>query len=280
MRSPAVRPTTSRSFEIARGARRRVPVVALHCAVAGVADHRAVDVMARAAIAAAEAIRVCVDELRFVAGDGRAFAVHEPPVDRERGPFRGTAHRDRVVDGEVPWVIEVEVRNRAREAFGVGEPGGRILCGVPCDRERLGDARLQRFRREIGGAGVPASLSDEDGDADPLVPIVGNGLDLAVPHGDALADRLRDLGLHGGCAPGTRRRRAPTRQAARARASAAGSARAKRRTLARAGPASAAIRRSEAWRSWGAEGCRNRVTAPSDGSHSRARPPAARRRLS
>ena len=81
----------SRSLGRARG---RVPVVALHRA-AVVADDRAIDVMARAAVAAGEAVRVRVDELRFAARNGRALAVDDPPVDGQRRRFCRAAELDR-----------------------------------------------------------------------------------------------------------------------------------------------------------------------------------------
>ena len=48
------------------------------------------------------------------------------------------------------------------------------------------------------GAGMAAPLADVDGDADALVAVVLDGLDFALAHGDALAERLRDFGLGGG----------------------------------------------------------------------------------
>ncbi len=73
VRSPAMRPTCAGGFEVLRRARGRVPVVALHRAVF-LADHRAVDVMPRAAVAAQEPVRIRVDELRLAARDRGAFA--------------------------------------------------------------------------------------------------------------------------------------------------------------------------------------------------------------
>ena len=42
---------------------------------------------------------------------------------------------------------------------------------------------------------MAAPLPEVDGDADALVAVVRDGLDLAAAHGDALPDRLRDLGF-------------------------------------------------------------------------------------
>ena len=65
--------------------------------------------MARAAVAAGEALRVRVDEFRFAARDRRAFAVGDARVDRQRRGLRLAAELDRVLDRQVPRVVEIEV---------------------------------------------------------------------------------------------------------------------------------------------------------------------------
>ena len=203
MRSPARRPTAAARLEVARRARRRVPEVALHPAVV-LADDGAVDVVARAAKAAGEAERVRVDELGLAASDRRAFGVGDPRIDRHRRGFGLAAEFDRRVDRQLPGVIEVEVRESPGQPIGVGQPGGGILGGVARDRQRLVDGGAHGVRREVGGARVAAPLPDVHGEADALVAVVGDGLDLALAHGDALADRLRHVGLGGGRAAGPR----------------------------------------------------------------------------
>ncbi len=189
-------------LEIARRARRRVPVVALHRTVAGVADHGAIDVMVRCPVTVEEAVAVRVDEFRFVSRDRAAFRVGEPRVDRKRRAFRRLAERDRRLDIEIPRVIEIEVRDRAREPVRIGESGCAVLRRVPRDRECLRHRRLDCLGREIGSVRVAAPLPEIDGDADALVPVVGDRLDLAAAHRHALPDGLRDFGFGGGRAAG------------------------------------------------------------------------------
>ena len=97
-------------------------------------------------------------------------------------------------------MIEIEIGDVARQALGIGEPGGGILGGVARDRERLGDGGVDGLGREIGGARVAAPLSDVHGDADALVAVVRDRLDFAAAHRDALPDGLRHLGLGRRCA--------------------------------------------------------------------------------
>ena len=160
--------------------------------------------MARAPVAAAKAVRVRVDEFRFAARDARPFGVHEPAIDRERRCLGFASDRDRIVDRQIPRMIEIEIGNGSRESIGIGEAGRGIASGVARDRERLGDGRVDCVGREVGGARVSAPLPDEHRHADALVAVVGDRLDLAVSHRDALPDRLRDLGFRCRCAAGAR----------------------------------------------------------------------------
>ena len=92
-------------------------------------------------------------------------------------------------------MVEVEVGPVLRQAVGIGEAGGRILGRVARDRERLVDGGADRVVAEVGGARLAAPLADVDGDADALVAVVRDRLDLALAHGHALADGLRHLGF-------------------------------------------------------------------------------------
>ena len=175
-------------------ARRRVPVVALHRVVI-LADHRAVDVVTRTAIAARKAERVGIDEFRFAARHRRAFAVGDSRIDAQRRGLRLAPKLDRAFDGQVPRVVQVEVRPRLGEPRRIGKSRRVVLGCIPSDRERLVHSGANRLIREIRGAGVAAPLAHEHGDPDSLVPVVVDGLDFAVAHGDALTDGLRHLGF-------------------------------------------------------------------------------------
>ena len=143
-------------------------------------------------------MRVRVDEFGFAARDGAAFGIGEPRVDGQRSAFRRLAERDRRVDGRDP----TDDRDRGPESSARGGRDRRVpppvLRGVARDRERLCDRSVDRLRREVGGARVAAPLPDVDGDADTLVAVVGDRLDLATAHGHALPDGLRNFGFGSG----------------------------------------------------------------------------------
>ena len=107
--------------------------------------------MARRAVTAHEAQRVRVHELGFAARDGRAFAVGDARVDRERRRLGLAAELDRFLDRQRPRVIEIEVGPASREPRRIGEAGRRVFGGVARDRKRLVDggseSRRPRNRR-------------------------------------------------------------------------------------------------------------------------------------
>ena len=91
---------------------------------------------------------------------------------------------------------EVELRRLAAiEAIGIREARGIVLGGVAGDGARRFDGALHGFRREVGGARVAAALAEIHGDAEALVAVVFDGLDLAAAHCHRLADRGRHLHL-------------------------------------------------------------------------------------
>ena len=122
-------------LEILGSARDGVPVVALHL-VALAGDHRARQAVARARIAAAEARGVGVDEVRLLRRDGRAFRVGDARVHRERRRLARARQLDRVLDRQIPRVVQIEVGQIARQQVGIGQPGAFVGGGEARDRER------------------------------------------------------------------------------------------------------------------------------------------------
>src|SRR5690242_9750589 len=131
------------SQEIVGRARCRVPVIALHRAV-GFADDGAIDRMARASIAAAESGRVRVNEFRFTARNAGAFGVRDPRIDGERRGFGRPAELDRIVDSEIPRMIEIEIGPRVRKQRRIRESRARVCRREARDRERLVDGGANR----------------------------------------------------------------------------------------------------------------------------------------
>ena len=129
--------------------------------------------------------------------DRSAFRIRDAFVHRERCSFAVATQLDRVLNREIPRMVEIEIAPCARKASRIGESGARIVRGVACNRQRLIDGVANGVEPEIGGAGVPPSLADIDRYTDPFVAIVGDGFNLALAHGYALSERLRDLGFRG-----------------------------------------------------------------------------------
>ena len=91
---------------------------------------------------------------------------------------------------------EVEVRRLAAEkARVIGKPRRIVIGGVARDRACRFHGALDRLRRKVGGARVAAALAEIDRDAEALVAVVLDGLDLAAAHRHRLAYRGRDFDL-------------------------------------------------------------------------------------
>ena len=97
-------------------------------------------------------------------------------------------------------MIKIEIGERLlarRQQFDIRQPGARIRRGETGDVERGFDRLAQRRCRKIRRARVSFLLSEIDRDADPLVAVVLDRLDLALAYADRLAEALRDVGLAG-----------------------------------------------------------------------------------
>ncbi len=186
-------------LEVLGGARDGVPVVALHL-VALAGDHRAGEAVARARIAAAEAQGVGVDEVRLLRRDAGAFRVGDARVHRERRRLARARPLDRLLHRQIPWMVQIEIGQIARQQVGIGQPGAVVGGREARDRERRLHRVPHRLRREVRGAGMTALLAEVDGDAHALVAVVLDGLHLTSAHGDVLAEALADFGL-GGAGP-------------------------------------------------------------------------------
>ena len=77
-------------------------------------------------------------------------------------------------------MVEIEIGPGARQPLRISETCRRIHRRVACDDQRLVDGGDDRIVGKIGGARVAAPLPDVDRDSDPLVAVVGDGLDSAL----------------------------------------------------------------------------------------------------
>jgi hypothetical protein len=112
-------------------------------------------------------------------------------VGGERGLLALAGQRDRLLHVEQPGVIEIEIGEARGQHLLVGQPGAIIARGVARDVERGIYRVVHRLPREIRGARVAAALAEVDGDAEPLVAVVFDGLHRALAHGDRLAEAFR-----------------------------------------------------------------------------------------
>ncbi len=149
--------------------------------------------MAAAALAAQEAVAVGVDAHALAAGQPRAVGALDARL-APAGGLAGQGQLDRLLGGQRPGMVDVEVRQFASHQLGRGEPRGRILAGVAGDGHGLLDHVLDRRLGGIGGRGAALALADIDGHRDALVAGQLDGLDLALADVDAHA--LVDAGAH------------------------------------------------------------------------------------
>ena len=90
---------------------------------------------------------------------------------------------------------QIKIGNLAREQRLISQAGVIITGG----KTRNGDGRIDRgayrLRRKIRGTGVTATLAEIHRNANALVAVVFDRLDLAATHRHRLPDALRNLGL-------------------------------------------------------------------------------------
>ncbi len=105
-------------------------------------------------------------------------------------------------------MVEIEVRNLARQILGLDQAGVRVLGGVAGDGACLLDRRADRLPPEVGGAGRAFALAEIDGHRETPVALVLDGVHLAQPDGGAqsLAHAGVDLVLRGALAAGVLQR--------------------------------------------------------------------------
>ena len=183
--------------KLAGAAPRRVPVVALHgILLAG--DHRARDVVARSRIAAHEAEAVGRDEMRLLRRHRSAFGIADQRADLE-GRLLATARRlDGILNGQRPRMIQIQIGNILGQQRRVGQAGTVVRGREAGDVERRLDRLAQGLRREVGSAGVALALAGIDGNADALVAVEFDGLDLVATHPDRLAETFGNIDFAGG----------------------------------------------------------------------------------
>jgi len=178
-------------LEVGRVARNAVPVIALHLR-ALLGQQRAAHRMAGGGVAGEEPERVAIHAGMALAADRGAFGVADTRVHRKSRRFALARQLDGAFGGEVPGVVEVEVRDVAGERLGVDEPGIRILGGVARDRARLADRLEHRRAAEIRGARGALALAEIHGHGEAAVALVLDGVDLAQAHA------CRESAAHGG----------------------------------------------------------------------------------
>src|SRR3569623_946017 len=185
-------------LELLAVTRHRVPVIALH-AVTVAGDDRATHAVARARIGADEAVAVAVHAITAVTRHARAFRIGDARIHRARRRFALQRELDRALGGDVPRVIEIEIGDRACHERRVGEARAIVLCGVTRDIAGRAHRLLDGLRRIIRRAGRTLALPEIHGDAETLVAVVLDRLDLAEPHGHRKTALRAHAGLGRAC---------------------------------------------------------------------------------
>src|SRR5688500_10196426 len=187
-------PDDFRCFQIARIARRAVPVVALHV-VAGLGQQHAAHAVAGRGIAGEESMRIAVHAHASVTAHRRAFGVGDARVHYPPGRFAGARQLDRLLRRDVPGMVEIQVRDVARELVGIGQPGTLVLGGIARDIAGLLHGFRNRACRQVGGARRALALAEVDGNAHAAVALVLHGLDFTEAYRGCETLLQADVGL-------------------------------------------------------------------------------------
>jgi hypothetical protein len=100
-------------------------------------------------------------------------------------------------------MIQIQVRNVARQVFRVHQPGVGVLGRVTCDRTCLGDGLAHRRGAEVSRAGRALALAEIHRHPEAAVTLIFDRVDLAQTHAhrQSLTDRGIRLALRGALAP-------------------------------------------------------------------------------
>ena len=194
--------------QIGRSACRRIPAIALHVrAPAGNRPHR--QGMPAVRKPPGEPAGVGRQKVSVPHRHGSTVAVGNAGAYGKAGRLDLPGQLDGLIHRNMPGREQLQPRHimlTQRQEFLLGQPRVRIFTGDGSDviggLHRAGHG----LRTEIAGAGMPAPLAHMDGNAQPLVAGLLDGLDLALAHRHGQPRRLRHLG-HG------RRGPQPPRQA-------------------------------------------------------------------
>ncbi len=171
----------------------RGPVKAAPVLAAGVRrDGDDAERRVRPLVARAKAARQDDGDAARGAAEGRALAIRDARVERERGglPFPGDRDGARGVDAAAGRIVEVEVR-RARgvaEELGVGGAGEGVFLGEVRELDGVGDEALDARLGEVARGGSRDALSLDDPQPG------GAGARLLDELGLAFADARGELG--------------------------------------------------------------------------------------
>ncbi|AMP09210.1 peptidase U62 modulator of DNA gyrase domain protein [Collimonas arenae] len=171
--------------QLLRIAHRRVPVVTLHVgALAGNRRYR--NGVPRKRIAPHEAARIGADKVRLLGIDAGAFAVGDALVDGKCCRFATFCQFDSFFCSDQPRRAQLQIQRIHFQSINIRQAGAIVFGGEAGDVVCRFDRVLQRFGREIGGAGIAAPgmafLSQVHGDAHALVLILLDGLDATLAH--------------------------------------------------------------------------------------------------
>ena len=180
-----------------------IPVIALHLPFA-LGDHHAAETVAGAGIATDEAMAVAIHATALVAAQAGAIGIADTRVGVEGRRLAEQRALDCLLRGDIPGVIEVQLRQVARHQRGIGQAGALVLGGMLGNGQGGGHGFANG--RLAGGrsTGRALALADVEGDAETLITIEFDGFHLALTHrgGQPLLHRHGDLAGRSALLPG------------------------------------------------------------------------------
>ncbi|MCY1523269.1 hypothetical protein D9M68_581600 [compost metagenome] len=159
-----------------------IPVVALHLPLR-LGDHHAAQAVPGAGVATDETMAVAIDPATLVGVEGGAVGFADALVGLEGRGLADQRLLHRLLGGDGPVVIEVEVRQVAGHQRRIGKARAVVLGGM------LGDGQGGRHRLANGvlaarrSAGRALALPDVEGDAEPLVTVEFDCFHFALANG-------------------------------------------------------------------------------------------------
>jgi hypothetical protein len=151
-------------------------------------------------------MRIAIDAHAALVPDRGSLGIGEPLVHRHAGGLAAAGQFDRLVRFQVPAVVQIQIRNIARQIRGVREARTLILGGVAGDGAGLLHGVAHRRGAQVPGTGRTLALAEVHRQPQAPIALVFHRVHLPEAHGGgeaALQTGIR-LALRGTGTPGFR----------------------------------------------------------------------------